>query len=106
VSFPLVSSVNKGIPSTAIREISLLKELQHPSIVKLCDVIHTENKLTLVFEYLDQVNYTRNEWGRFEKCTPNEWRRFQNYTRNEWRRCENYFRKECILGLEEVAGPM
>ncbi len=43
-----------GIPSTAIREISLLKELQHPSIVKLCDVIHTENKLTLVFEYLDQ----------------------------------------------------
>mmetsp|Transcript_29651 Transcript_29651/g.71239 ORF Transcript_29651/g.71239 Transcript_29651/m.71239 type:complete len:299 (-) Transcript_29651:161-1057(-) len=45
---------DEGIPSTAIREISLLKELHHPNIVKLCDVIHTERKLTLVFEFLDQ----------------------------------------------------
>jgi len=45
---------DEGIPSTAIREISLLKELQHPNIVQLRDVVHTEKKLTLVFEYLDQ----------------------------------------------------
>lgn len=45
---------DEGIPSTAIREISLLKELQHPNIVRLCDVIHTEKRLTLVFEYLHQ----------------------------------------------------
>lgn len=50
----LVNSFILGIPSTAIREISLLKELRHPNIVRLFDVVHTEKKLTLVFEYLDQ----------------------------------------------------
>ncbi|CAJ0633785.1 11053_t:CDS:2 [Entrophospora sp. SA101] len=43
-----------GAPSTAIREISLMKELRHPNIVKLLDVIHTENKLMLVFEFMHQ----------------------------------------------------
>jgi len=45
---------DEGIPSTAIREISLLKQLQHPNVVRLFDVIHTDKKLTLVFEFLDQ----------------------------------------------------
>mmetsp|Transcript_21911 Transcript_21911/g.36304 ORF Transcript_21911/g.36304 Transcript_21911/m.36304 type:complete len:300 (-) Transcript_21911:224-1123(-) len=45
---------DEGVPSTAIREISLLKELRHPNIVRLKDVVHSENKLYLVFEYLDQ----------------------------------------------------
>eukprot|EP01138_Halocafeteria_seosinensis_P004520 gb/GECG01004624.1/.p1 GENE.gb/GECG01004624.1/~~gb/GECG01004624.1/.p1 ORF type:complete len:186 (+),score=18.89 gb/GECG01004624.1/:1-558(+) len=44
---------DEGIPSTAIREIALLKELQHPNIVRLYDVVHNPKKLTLVFEYLD-----------------------------------------------------
>ena len=44
----------EGTPSTAIREISLMKELKHDNIVSLHDVIHTENKLMLVFEYMDK----------------------------------------------------
>ncbi len=38
----------EGTPSTAIREISLMKELKHENILSLHDVIHTENKLMLV----------------------------------------------------------
>ena len=44
----------EGVPCTAVREISLLKELKHPHIVKLIDVIYTPKKLTLVFEFLEQ----------------------------------------------------
>ncbi|KAG0747794.1 hypothetical protein G6F57_003897 [Rhizopus arrhizus] len=44
----------EGAPSTAIREISLMKELKHTNIVRLLDVIHTETKLILVFEHMDQ----------------------------------------------------
>jgi len=43
----------EGIPCTAVREISLLRELRHANIVRLYDILHTEKKLTLVFEYLD-----------------------------------------------------
>jgi len=45
---------DEGVPSTAIREISLLKELKHPAIVRLIDVLHQDAKLYLVFEFLDQ----------------------------------------------------
>lgn len=45
---------DEGVPSTAIREISLLKELNHKNVVSLLDVLHSPNKLYLVFEFLDQ----------------------------------------------------
>ena len=45
---------DEGVPSTAIREISLLKELQDPNIVKLYNIVHADgHKLYLVFEFLD-----------------------------------------------------
>lgn len=45
---------DEGVPSTAIREISLLKELNDPSIVRLFNIVHADgHKLYLVFEYLD-----------------------------------------------------
>jgi len=42
---------DEGVPSTSLREISLLKELNHPNIVKLEDVLSHKNKLYLVFEF-------------------------------------------------------
>uniref|UniRef100_A0A8C4RIR0 Cyclin-dependent kinase 1 n=1 Tax=Erpetoichthys calabaricus TaxID=27687 RepID=A0A8C4RIR0_ERPCA len=47
-----LESEEEGVPSTAIREISLLKELQHPNIVCLQDVLMQESRLYLVFEFL------------------------------------------------------
>jgi serine/threonine protein kinase len=49
-----LESEDEGIPSTAIREIALLKELQHPNIVCLKDIVLESTELTLVFEFLDQ----------------------------------------------------
>ena len=42
-----------GVPSTAIREISLLKGLKHLNIVELKEVLYSEDKLYLIFEYCD-----------------------------------------------------
>ena len=47
-----LESEEEGVPSTAIREVSLLKELQHPNIVRLQDVIMQEARLYLIFEFL------------------------------------------------------
>uniref|UniRef100_A0A915HQ62 Protein kinase domain-containing protein n=1 Tax=Romanomermis culicivorax TaxID=13658 RepID=A0A915HQ62_ROMCU len=47
-----LESEEEGVPSTAIREISLLKELRHPNVVKLEDVILEEKSLHLIFEFL------------------------------------------------------
>lgn len=50
----LIDIEPEGIPSTAIREICILRELQNPNIVDLRDVVATDDKLYLVFEYVDQ----------------------------------------------------
>nr|AAC60520.1 p34cdc2 kinase [Caenorhabditis elegans] len=47
-----LESEDEGVPSTAVREISLLKELQHPNVVGLEAVIMQENRLFLIFEFL------------------------------------------------------
>jgi cyclin-dependent kinase len=45
---------DEGVPSTAIREISLLKEMRDPTIVRLLNIVHADgHKLYLVFEFLD-----------------------------------------------------
>ena len=47
------SSVEEGVPISSLREISLLKELNHINIVKLMDVVHLQNNIVLVFEYVE-----------------------------------------------------
>lgn len=50
-----LTTSDEGVPSTAIREISVLKELStHRNVVCLQDVIQDNNRLWLVFEFLDQ----------------------------------------------------
>jgi serine/threonine protein kinase len=44
---------SEGVPSTTIREISVLREINHENVVKLKDVIMCPTKMYLVFEYLE-----------------------------------------------------
>jgi negative regulator of the PHO system len=44
---------DEGIPSTAIREISLMKTLEHHNVLALLNVLHSDDKLVLVSEYMD-----------------------------------------------------
>ncbi|EJW03952.1 CMGC/CDK protein kinase [Edhazardia aedis USNM 41457] len=48
---PIISC--DGIPGTSLREIALLKEMDHPHILKVLDVILTEDSINLVFEYFE-----------------------------------------------------
>ena len=43
----------EGVPSSALREIASLKELEHPNIVKLLDIVCKIGKLYLIFEYIE-----------------------------------------------------
>ena len=50
-----IDGEDEGVPSTAIREISLLKDLVHDNVVTLEDVVVVSaSKIYLVFEFLDQ----------------------------------------------------
>ncbi|KAK2959386.1 putative Cell division control protein 2 like protein [Blattamonas nauphoetae] len=63
-----LESEEEGVPSTTIREIALLKELKHPTIIRLNEVINTPKKLTLVFEYceMDLKKYIERQHRKLE----------------------------------------
>ena len=42
----------EGIPSTTLREVSILKKLKHPNVVKLFDIAMSDSKVELSLEYL------------------------------------------------------
>lgn len=88
----ILETEDEGIPSTAIREISLLKELSdHPNIVKyggkmrlsfiqrLKDVLYLKSKLYLIFEYLEQdlkayMDSINNMDPKLVKVRGNKWK--------------------------------
>jgi len=43
----------EGVPTTVLREICLLRELKQENIVNLKDVVVAENRLYLIFEYVE-----------------------------------------------------
>lgn len=52
INYVSIYSEPEGVPSTALREISVLRELNHPAVVRLLDVLLADTKLFLVFEFL------------------------------------------------------
>lgn len=48
------SEQNDGVPSFAVREVSLLQDLQHPNTVRLLETIASGNKLFLVCEFFEK----------------------------------------------------
>jgi len=48
-----VLCAQQGIPSSAIREIFLLKRLYHPNIVRLQKVVTTASDVALIFEFIE-----------------------------------------------------
>lgn len=59
---------DEGIPSTTLREISVLRQLKHPNIVELTDVVQSDGRLYLVFEFVDRdlKKYMENISGALE----------------------------------------
>lgn len=43
----------EGMPSTALREISILKTSKHKNIIQLLDIVHKTESLVIVFELMD-----------------------------------------------------
>lgn len=65
-----LESEDEGIPSTAIREISLLKELEHPNIVKLLQHVMEEPRLYLIFEFLSMDLKKHMDQLKTGECLP------------------------------------
>ncbi|KAG9390509.1 cyclin-dependent kinase liike [Carpediemonas membranifera] len=65
----------EGIPTTALREISVLKTIQHENVVALLDVVNEEGKLFLIFE-LGDLDLKKHMEGHPEGLPLSEIKRF------------------------------
>lgn len=57
-----LDSEDEGVPSTSLREVSLLKQLSHPNVVELLDVCLSFRSMVLAFEFVesDLKNYIKS----------------------------------------------
>lgn len=67
----ILSSDEEGVPPTTLREVSILRSLDSPYVVRLEEVVHTEARsgspvLFLVFEYLDHdlKQFMNSKYGK------------------------------------------
>jgi len=62
---------DEGVPSTALREVALLKQLSHRNVVELIDVFCSTAKMVLVFEFLafDLKKYMRAQGRQLDPST-------------------------------------
>jgi serine/threonine protein kinase len=70
-----ISLDTEGIPSSALREISILRNLRHENIEKIIDVIATDTKLYLVLEYMEydlQIFYNKLSSEKLTNYSPEE----------------------------------
>ena len=58
-----IEETEEGFPASAIREIGILKELNHINIIKLWNVIIYNKKIVLVFEFCEQDLYMYQRKG-------------------------------------------
>ena len=44
----------EGISALVLREISLLSEIDHPNVIPLVDIAHSETAVTMIFEFVER----------------------------------------------------
>ena len=66
-----LDSEDEGVPGTALREISLLKELNHPNVVELGRQLYQQKKLYVAFELcdFDVKKYMRSVSNKLQPTT-------------------------------------
>jgi serine/threonine protein kinase len=47
-------AVHTQLRKTALREAKILKQLQHPNVVRLLELFRSKTKLFMVFEFVDK----------------------------------------------------
>jgi len=69
------AETGQGVPYHIVREVSILKGIDHPNVVKLIEVVHKEDDVSLVYEFLPhdlrQLLDIKRDWLKeLEKAAP------------------------------------